>query len=156
MTGKLTGIVLGALMATASATAAPADHYGVTDLTQMMETLKAKAATSGSASVTLATYPNHHTMLAYRTQDGGAELHAKEADVFTIVRGKAAILTEGTIEGAHASGPDEIRGTKVVGGKTTELKEGDVIHIPAGTPHQMLVSKGNEVLYFVVKVKEHD
>jgi hypothetical protein len=29
------------------------------------------------------------------------------------------------------------------------------VRIPAGTPHQLLVGKGDELLYFVVKVKEN-
>lgn len=156
MTGKTTGIVLGAMIAGASAGAAPADHYNVGDLVKAMEGLKAKAAATGSASDTLATYNNHHTMLAYRTKDGPAEVHAKYADMFYIVRGKATLLTEGVLEGSHEESPGELRGAAVSGGKRTTLAEGDVVHIPAGTPHQLLVAKGDEFLYFVIKVKEHD
>ncbi len=156
MTGNTTGIVLGAIIASASAGAAPADHYTVSDLEKAGEALKAKAAATGSAGDTLATYTNHHTMLSYRTKDGTAEVHAKYADLFYIVRGKATLLTEGTLEGGHEESPGELRGTAVTGGKTTVLKEGDVVHIPAGTPHQLLVAKGDEFLYFVIKVKEKD
>jgi mannose-6-phosphate isomerase-like protein (cupin superfamily) len=156
MTGKTTGIVLGAMIAGASAGAAPADHYSIADLTKTMEGLKAKAAASGSASDTLAKYNNHHTMLAYRTKDGPAEVHNQYADMFYIVRGEATLLTEGALEGPHEDSPGEIRGSAVTGGKTTVLKEGDVVHIPAGTPHQLLITQGHEFLYFVIKVKEHD
>lgn len=155
MASKTTGFVLGALMAGASAQAAPADHYTVGDLTKTMEGLKAKAAASGSASDTLATYPGHHTMLAYRSKDGTAEIHKQYADIFYIVRGKATLMTEGTLESAREESPGELRGTKVDGGKTTALAAGDIVHIPAGTPHQLMVGKGDELLYFVVKVKEN-
>ena len=30
----------------------------------------------------------------------------------------------------------------------------DVVHIPAGMPHQMLVAEGDSVTYYVVKVEE--
>lgn len=155
MANKTTGFVLGALMAGACAQAAPADHYTVGDLTKALEGLKAKAAATGSASDTLATYPGHHTMLAYRSKDGGGELHKQYADIFYIVRGKATLMTEGTLTGAKEEGPGELRGPSVDGGKKTELGPGDVVHIPAGTPHQLLVGKGDELLYFVVKVKEN-
>jgi mannose-6-phosphate isomerase-like protein (cupin superfamily) len=155
MVSKTTGFVLGALMAGASAQAAPADHYTVGDLVKAMEGLKAKAAASGSASDTLASYPGHHTMLAYRTKDGTGEVHKQYADIFYIVRGKATLMTEGTLEGSKEESPGELRGTKVDGGKTTLLGPGDVVHIPAGTPHQLMVGKGDELLYFVVKVKEN-
>ena len=48
-----------------------------------------------------------------------------------------------------------MRGASVKGGTRQELKAGDVVHIPAGTPHQMLVAAGNTVTYFVVKVQEN-
>jgi mannose-6-phosphate isomerase-like protein (cupin superfamily) len=156
MTGKTTGVVLGALIAGAAAHAAPADHWSVGDLTKALDGLKAKAAASGSASDTLASYNRHHTMLAFRTKDGTAEIHAQFADIFYIVRGKATLVTEGTLEGSHEESPGELRGTVVSGGKSTPLGEGDVVHIPAGTPHQLLVAKGDELLYFVIKIKEHD
>ena len=156
MKNKTTGLVLGALVAGAAAQAAPADHWSVADLTKAMDGLKAKAAASGSASDTLATYNRHHTMLAFRTKDGTGEVHSQYADVFYIVRGKATLLTEGTLEGSHEESPGELRGTAVTGGKSTPLGEGDVVHIPAGTPHQLLVAKGDELLYFVIKIKERD
>ena len=156
MTGKTTGALLGALIASAAAGAAPADHYTASDLTNAMDGLKAKAAATGSASDTLATYSRHHTMLAFRTKDGTAEVHSQYADVFYIVRGRATLLTEGTLEGHHEESPGEIRGTAVTGGKSTALGQGDVVHIPAGTPHQLLVAKGDELLYFVIKIKEQD
>ena len=156
MTNTTAGLVLGAVIATTAAAAAPADHYTVADLDKAALALKAKAATTGSASDTLAKYNNHHTMLAYRTKDGTAEVHTQYADLFYIVRGKATLLTEGTLDGSHEDGPGELRGSGVSGGKTTALAAGDVVHIPAGTPHQLLIAKGDELLYFVVKVKEHE
>lgn len=156
MAGKATGIVLGALMAGAAAQAAPADHYTIADLTKAMARLKTEAAATGSASEKLQQYPNHFTMLAYRNKDGGGEVHQQFADVFYIVRGKATLVTEGTLAGAKKESPGELRGTGVEGGKKTALGPGDVVHIPAGTPHQLLVPKGHELLYFVIKVKEHD
>jgi mannose-6-phosphate isomerase-like protein (cupin superfamily) len=156
MSGKTTGAVLGAMIAGVSASAAPADHYTAGDLTKAMEALKAKAAATGGAADTLATYNNHHTMLSYRTKDGTAEIHARYADMFYIVRGKATLITEGTLEGGHEESPGEVRGRNVAGGKTTMLGEGDIVHIPAGTPHQLLIAPGEELLYYVIKIKERD
>jgi mannose-6-phosphate isomerase-like protein (cupin superfamily) len=156
MAGKITGIILGAMLAGAMAQAAPADHYTTADLTSQMDKLKTQAAATGSASEMLQQYPNHFTMLAYRTKDGGAEIHQQNADSFSVVRGKAVLLTEGSIPDVKEESPGELRGAAVVGGKKTALGTGDVVHIPAGTPHQLLVSAGDEFLYFVIKVKEHD
>ena len=156
MTGKTTGIILGAALAGAMAQAAPADHYSVADLTREMDALKAQAAATGSASEKLQQYPNHFTMLAYRSKDGGAEIHRQFADIFYVVRGKATLVTEGSIPDVQEESSGELRGKAVTGGKKTALATGDVVHIPAGTPHQLLVSAGDEFLYFVIKVKEHE
>jgi len=153
----LAALALTAGLVCASVAAADlADHYSASDLAKTADALKAKAAATGSAADTLARYSNHHMMLSYRAKDGGAELHTHYADVFVIVRGKATILTEGTIPDAKEEAPGEIRGVAVKDGKTTPLATGDVIHIPAGVPHQMLVAKGDELVYFVVKIKEKD
>jgi mannose-6-phosphate isomerase-like protein (cupin superfamily) len=156
MIGKITGIILGAALAGAAAQAAPADHYSVADLTARMDKLKAQAAASGSASEKLQQYNNHFTMLAYRSKDGGGEIHRQFADIFYVVRGRANLLTEGSIPDAKEESPGELRGKAVVDGKTTALNAGDVVHIPAGTPHQLLISPGEDFVYFVIKVKEHD
>jgi mannose-6-phosphate isomerase-like protein (cupin superfamily) len=156
MNSKTTGLTLGVLLAAGSAQAAPVDHYTLPDLAKEGLTLKSRATTSGAAGDNLAQYANHHTMLTYRSKDGGGEIHARYADIFYIVQGKATLLSEGTLEGSHEESPGEIRGNAVTVGKTTRLSAGDVVHIPAGTPHQLLVAKGDELLYFVIKVKERD
>jgi mannose-6-phosphate isomerase-like protein (cupin superfamily) len=155
MTYKIAAIVVSAILAAASAGAAPADHYTAGDLLKTAQGLQVKAAGTGSASEKLATYPNHFTMLAYRNQDGTAEIHQQFADVFYVVRGKATLITEGTLAGSKEENPGELRGTGIEGGKTIALKRGDIVHIPAGTPHQLLIAKGKRFVYFVVKVKEN-
>jgi mannose-6-phosphate isomerase-like protein (cupin superfamily) len=104
------------------------------------------------ASENLERYGNHYTMLAYREATGSSELHEHEADVFFITSGGATIVTGGKLVGAHAEKAGELRGTSIEGGERHTLGAGDVIHIPAGTPHQMLLDKGTPVTYFVVKV----
>lgn len=151
----VSAIALATALLAGSASAAPADSYTSADLAKIAEGLKAKA-TSGNASDTLARYPNHFTMLAYRNSNGGAEIHNQNADIFIIERGKATLITEGSVPDAKETSPGELRGAAVVGGKSTLLTAGDIVHIPAETPHQMLVAPGDEVLYFVVKIKEHD
>jgi len=156
MTARAASTILGALLAAAAAQAAPADHYTTAQLVQEMPKLKAEAAASGSASEKLQQYQNHFTMLAYRNRDGGAEIHRQFADIFFVVRGKAVLLTEGSIPDVKEESPGELRGTAVVDGKRTPLGPGDVVHIPAGTPHQLLVPKRKDFLYFVIKVKESE
>lgn len=106
------------------------------------------------ASETLATYGNHLTMLAHREGDGEVEVHDKMADVFFIESGEATLIVGGTVEGSRVTAPNEIRGTSISGGVKKTVAVGDVVHIPAKVPHQMLVAKGKKVTYFVVKVEQ--
>jgi mannose-6-phosphate isomerase-like protein (cupin superfamily) len=50
--------------------------------------------------------------------------------------------------------PNEIRGASISGGTEIKLSAGDIVTIPAKTPHQMKVDPGKQVTYFVAKVTQ--
>lgn len=132
------------------------DHWSPTQLLERATHLRQIAAQGeGAASETLETYPHHYTMLAFRSKDGGGELHENFADLFYILDGHVTLLTGGKVVDAKTIAPGEVRGPSVKGGSAQELKAGDVVHIPADTPHQMLVAAGDTVTYFVVKIQEN-
>jgi len=126
------------------------DIYSVKDLRNMTDKLAQKG--KPFASQDIARYANHYTMLAYREATGSSELHEHEADIFVVESGEAAIVTGGKIVNPKTQKPGEIRGTSIDGGERHTLATGDIIHIPAGTPHQLLIQKGKPFAYFVVKV----
>ncbi|HEY1211077.1 MAG TPA: cupin domain-containing protein [Terracidiphilus sp.] len=109
----------------------------------------------GSASETLKEYPRHCTMLSFRSRDGEAEAHENFADVFYVLEGRATLVTGGTVVGARFTKPGETRGTSIEGGVRQELRAGDVAHVPAGLPHQMLVAGEQTVTCLVLKVEEN-
>jgi len=74
-------------------------------------------------------------VLAQRRGAGEAELHKKTNHVFIIVEGEATMVTGGTLVGAKETEPDQVRAPSVQGGTMHHLTKGDVITIPAGTPH---------------------
>ena len=61
-------------------------------------------------------------------------------------------MSGGKLTGSHTEKPGELRGKSISGGEKHSFGPGDVIHIPAGIPHQVLVDKGQPVTYFVIKV----
>ncbi|MCV2491941.1 heme-binding protein [Geodermatophilus sp. YIM 151500] len=86
-----------------------------------------------------------------RTGPGAAEYHAAVVDVMRVVRGRAAVVTGGTLHAAREVAPGELRAESIDGGTAYELGEGDVLVVPAGVPHQF-VDVSDPFLYFVTKV----
>jgi mannose-6-phosphate isomerase-like protein (cupin superfamily) len=133
----------------------PLDHWSGAVLLERAAYLRELARHGdGSASETLKEYPQHYAMLSFRSRDGEAELHENFADVFYVIDGRATLVTGGTVAGAHRIGPGEMRGSSVEGGVRQELRAGDVAHVPAGVPHQMLVAGEKTVTCLVMKVQE--
>jgi methyltransferase len=85
-----------------------------------------------------------------RDAPGDAEVHATDTDIFHVLDGAATIVTGGTVLGAATIAPGEVRGRAIDGGERHQLAAGDVIVIPAGTPHQF-TSVASPLTYFVVK-----
>lgn len=90
------------------------------------------------------------TILAVRTGPGMAELHTGSADEFFVVQGHATLTTGGNI--VNPRGVGEVRGDSIQGGTRVSLKEGDVVHIPAKTPHQLLIESETPFVYVLVKL----
>jgi mannose-6-phosphate isomerase-like protein (cupin superfamily) len=133
------------------------DHWSPPILLERAAYLRKLAkAGDGQASETLKQYPGHATMLSFRSRDGEAELHEKFADIFHVLAGKATLVTGGTISGARTVGPGETRGDRIEGGSRQELRAGDLAHVPAGLPHQILVAGDNTFTAFVAKIKESE
>ena len=87
-----------------------------------------------------------------RDKPGQAEVHTKDADIIYVLDGKASFVTGGTAVDAKTTATDEIRGTEIAGGDTREINKGDVIIVPAGTPH-WFKEVSNPFLYYVVKAR---
>ena len=141
-------------LATALAQSAGVDAYSPKELERMAQPLHAQAdAGNGTASRVLANYPGHYTMLIYRDKDGEVEVHERFADIILVMSGKATLITGGTAQNGKVVKPGEIRGTSIAGGSQSKLEEGDLVHIPANTPHQLLIPPGNSITYITIKVE---
>jgi hypothetical protein len=131
----------------------PLDKYSRDELLREAKNLRQKADNSdtGSASEVLEKYPGHFTMLGVRERSGKAELHRDYAYMDVILDGSATLITGGAIADPTASANGEVLGTSIVGGKSTVIHKGDILHIPANTAHQMMIPPGGSLTYFVIK-----
>jgi uncharacterized RmlC-like cupin family protein len=125
-----------------------------TDITAKGKSLAEKLDAQKVASETIATEGNRTFMVAHREGSGLAEWHEKQADVIFISAGRVTMVYGGTIVDAKTTAPGEMRGASIQGGTEAKLGPGDVLHVPAKVPHQMLLAPGTKVTYFVTKVIE--
>ena len=124
------------------------------DITAKGKALAQKLDAQKVASEVIATEGNRRFMVAHREGPGLAEWHEKEADVMYISAGAVTMIYGGTIVDEKTTAAGEKRGPSIKGGTEAKLGPGDVLHIPAKVPHQMILAPGTQVTYFVTKVVE--
>lgn len=88
---------------------------------------------------------------SFRDKAGQVEVHDKETDVIYVVDGAATFVTGGKMMGGKVTRPGQWMGTDIVGGATHQLTKGDVIVVPATTPH-WFKEVPHSISYYVVKV----
>jgi uncharacterized protein GlcG (DUF336 family)/mannose-6-phosphate isomerase-like protein (cupin superfamily) len=86
-----------------------------------------------------------------RDAPGEVEYHERAVDVMRVVSGSATVVTGGEMVECREVAPGEIRARAIEGGTAHTLREGDVLAIPNGVPHQF-TEVSDPFLYFVVKV----
>ena len=90
-------------------------------------------------------------VIANRGRQRGPEMHDKTNHVFIIQEGEAEFITGGKMIDPKQTGAGETRGAGIEGGVSHHLSKGDVITIPAGTPHQWKdTSKTGSIVYYAV------
>ena len=104
------------------------------------------------ASEALANYGNHSISVIHREVSGEAELHETQADLFVVQTGDATIIVGGTVVDPKTTAPHEVRGPSIKDGERKHLGPGDIMHIAPNTPHQLLLDKGKQITYAILKV----
>ena len=93
-------------------------------------------------------------VLAQRRGAGEVEVHETTNHVFIIVEGEAVFVTGGTLVGAKNTAPGQRRAASVQGGETRRLTKGDVITIPAKTPHWFKEVPTQTIAYYAVNTEQ--
>jgi len=95
---------------------------------------------------------NYMVHASHREGPGMAEVHELDTDIIYVLDGSATFVTGGTVEGGKTTAPDEIRGASIRNGDVRRISKGDVLIVPAGTPHWFKDVSG-PLNYYVVKVR---
>src|SRR5262249_45635386 len=93
-------------------------------------------------------------LLAQRRGMGEVELHEKTNHVFIIVEGEATFVVGGTMVNPRVTAPDQKRAPSAEGGQTYHLTKGDVITIPAKTPHWFKDVSTQTIAYYAVNIEQ--
>jgi mannose-6-phosphate isomerase-like protein (cupin superfamily) len=92
-------------------------------------------------------------ILANRRGSGEVEVHDKTNHIFIIVEGEATFVTGGTLVGAKNTAPGQIRAADIKGGQTHQLRKGDVITVPAKTPHWWKEVPTKTIAYYAINTE---
>ncbi len=95
---------------------------------------------------------NYMVHASRREKPGMAEVHELDTDIIYVLDGTAIFVTGGKSVDPKMTAPNEFRSTMIDGGETRNLKKGDVVIVPKGTPHWFKIIDG-AFLYYVVKVR---
>jgi len=95
---------------------------------------------------------NYKIDASHRDEPGLVEVHNRDTDIIYMLKGRATLVTGGTIIDGKTIEPEEIRGKQSQGGESRTLTKGDVVVIPNGTPHWFKEVSG-PIDYYVVKVR---
>jgi len=92
-------------------------------------------------------------VLAQRREAGVVEYHDRTNHVFVMVEGEATLVVGGTMVDPKRTAPGQMRAPSLEGGTTYHLSKGDVITIPAKTPHWFKEVPTNTVAYYAVNIE---
>jgi mannose-6-phosphate isomerase-like protein (cupin superfamily) len=147
------------ILVTGVVNAADPDGFGMwkpADFQAHEKVLDQKIQADHSARETLGDYGNHMIRMIHREATGAPEFHAHTIDIWVVESGKGTLVLGGKLVNPKPMGNgaqgEEMSGTGIEGGESHEMSAGDVIHIPANTPHWAVVPKGGAITYLRITV----
>jgi mannose-6-phosphate isomerase-like protein (cupin superfamily) len=140
------GLAGAVLMAPAEAQDAQVRHLTDADMNALMS-----APRTTPPATQLAQHAGYSVQLVQRKQSGSVEQHMDWNEYFIVQDGDATFNYGGTSLNAKETRPGEMLGDAITGGATIPIHKGDVVTIPAGTPHQMVLLPGASIRYLDFK-----
>lgn len=151
---KLALLVTVLALPLAAQTAGKAEVFSAANIKTQLASMAPKAKATGGSTAIVGDYKTHLLMLSARTANGGGEVHQHLDDVMIVQEGSATLVTGGTLIDPHTESDGELRGSGIKDGQSQTINVGDIVHVPAGTPHQLQVAAGTNYSAMVIKVKE--
>ena len=145
-------IALSAMFPLNGADATGAIQWTAAQFDGMQKDLATKLDQTKSGMGQLLREASYNVVLVHREGSGQGEIHENLADFIIMRSGSAVILVGGQAVNPKPTTPGELRGERVEGGTRYAMNTGDMLYIPANTPHQILIEKGKVMNAIVIKV----
>ena len=129
--------------------------WSALELAQRDTALSRRVGLDHSARAALVDYGTpsgaHRVRFIHRDADGRPGQHAHIEDVVYIQSGEGTLQVGGEMVDRTGCN-DEYTGTGIAGGARYAVGTGDILRIPADTPHRYLVPDGGHITYVLVRV----
>ena len=116
---------------------------------------KAKADRKGDAplvSEPILSLAPYRAQLEYRPAISPAAVHEKDAELMVVLEGTGDIVTGGKLADEKRTNANNLSGSSITGGNTQAVVKGDMLIVPANTPHQVIPTGGAPIVLMTLHV----
>jgi mannose-6-phosphate isomerase-like protein (cupin superfamily) len=116
---------------------------------------KAKADRKGDAPLVaepILSMAPYRAQLEYRPSTSPAALHEKDAELFVVLQGAGNIVTGGKLVDEKRNNANNLSGSSITGGNSQAVVVGDMLIVPANTPHQVIPTGGAPIVLMTLHV----
>jgi len=129
--------------------------WKMTEVTERAKTAKADA--TGMAGGGIGNLEKYQLIVVRRDKTGEAESHEKFVDIMIVTEGEATLRIGGQIVETRPNAAGEVRGKLLLDLGPTKMVEkkiapGDIIHLPPGLPHWVVLADGKQITYLLLKL----
>ena len=116
---------------------------------------KAKADRKGDApmvSEPILSLAPYRAQLEYRPGTSPAAVHEKDAELMVVLQGAGNIVTGGKLVDEKRNNANNLSGSSITGGNSQAVVVGDMLIVPANTPHQVIPTGGAPIVLMTLHV----
>ncbi len=116
---------------------------------------KAKADRKGNAPLVaerILTMAPYRAQLEYRPGTSPAAVHEKDAELMIVLEGTGNIVTGGKLVDEKRNNANNLGGSSIAGGNSQAVVKGDMLIVPANTPHQVIPTGGAPIVLMTMHV----
>src|SRR5215813_3958667 len=134
-------------------TPAPTTFMNNKDIMALVD--KAKADRKGDAPLVaepILSLAPYRAQLEYRPGTSPAAVHEKDAELMVVLEGTGNIVTGGKLVEEKRNNANNLGGSSITGGNSQSVAKGDMLIVPANTPHQVIPTGGAPIVLMTMHV----